>query len=576
MTFLVDDTLTGTSGQDLTTDGTTTFAKIGTGVLLFTGAGTLRNSAGTQATYHNTAITPPTLHRVVGVVSGLATLLSGFQAGISGRTPTSPSGSSQDCYALRVNATDATGNTTKLVLMAVNATGTTTTLVSYGVPSWGASSDKTMVLGLGIANTQLVALDGVVVACTFDTSVTRAGHAGINYGATTQADGTHGYQLTEWAVDDLSGVPTWSVAPSISGTTAQGSTLTCSPGTMSGGDTTVFQWLRSDTSGTGLGYTAIAGATGSTYNLVSADVGHTLICSVTRSTGAAPVTLLGAGINVTAATATVTGPAPGNGASPSIAWQTGSDPQAVGSVIVITPGTETNTPTTQTITLQRNTGSGWVTVQTYGPSAYPLAQQTYTTVTADAAAQMRVSEIATNAGGSSTPALSNILNVSPLALTATNLHWRLSGGATNSNAVTSIGGAMSSTDATSPLWDSVSGTAAASGQIDYRLLYLYNDHPTASGDAFTYILQQFSHAGQTLAIGLAAEGQNVDVAAPADRFTAPGGVSFSSPTTLGAALHNGTLGPVSRRGVWLRRTVTAGTTPVSGDPAQVRGDITPL
>jgi hypothetical protein len=70
--------------------------------------------------------------------------------------------------------------------------------------------------------------------------------------------------------------PVNSVAPAITGTAEQGSTLSCSTGTWSGSPTGyAYQWKR--------GGVAISGATSSTYLIVSADVGVSIKCTVTAT-----------------------------------------------------------------------------------------------------------------------------------------------------------------------------------------------------------------------------------------------------------------------------------------------------
>src|SRR3954452_12026804 len=66
--------------------------------------------------------------------------------------------------------------------------------------------------------------------------------------------------------------PVNSAAPTISGTPAIGQTLTCDPGTWSGSPTFTFQWLNDGS--------AIAGATGTSYNVAASDGGHQLVCRV--------------------------------------------------------------------------------------------------------------------------------------------------------------------------------------------------------------------------------------------------------------------------------------------------------
>ena len=80
--------------------------------------------------------------------------------------------------------------------------------------------------------------------------------------------------------------PTNSAAPTISGTTRDGHTLTASSGSWSGTTPIVFSysWKRCD--GAGAGCASIGGATNQTYVATSADVGHALRVSV-RATNTA-------------------------------------------------------------------------------------------------------------------------------------------------------------------------------------------------------------------------------------------------------------------------------------------------
>ncbi len=79
--------------------------------------------------------------------------------------------------------------------------------------------------------------------------------------------------------------PSNTAAPAVSGTDTQGSTLTTSNGSWSGGPTSyAYQWQDCNSSGTGC--SAISGATSSSYTLRSSDVGHTLRAVVTASNSA--------------------------------------------------------------------------------------------------------------------------------------------------------------------------------------------------------------------------------------------------------------------------------------------------
>jgi hypothetical protein len=80
-----------------------------------------------------------------------------------------------------------------------------------------------------------------------------------------------------------SGVPANISPPTISGTARQGQTLTANAGTWSGVRpiTFIVNWHRCDASGAGCVH--IPGATGQSYLLVAADVGHTLRVAVNAS-----------------------------------------------------------------------------------------------------------------------------------------------------------------------------------------------------------------------------------------------------------------------------------------------------
>ena len=81
------------------------------------------------------------------------------------------------------------------------------------------------------------------------------------------------------------------MAPSIGGSVVEGQTLSVSTGTWSGSPTSyTYQWQDCNTSGESCA--DISGATGSTYKLVSSDVGHTLrvVVTATNSGGSTPAT----------------------------------------------------------------------------------------------------------------------------------------------------------------------------------------------------------------------------------------------------------------------------------------------
>lgn len=114
--------------------------------------------------------------------------------------------------------------------------------------------------------------------------------ANISFRVTATGEGgsTNGTSAPVGPVD-ASPVPSWTVDPYITGTASIGQTLVGSDGTLVNGTVSARQWLRNGV--------AISGATGSTYVLVSADIGTTITFRVTASNtgGSASATSLGAG-----------------------------------------------------------------------------------------------------------------------------------------------------------------------------------------------------------------------------------------------------------------------------------------
>jgi hypothetical protein len=124
-----------------------------------------------------------------------------------------------------------------------------------------------------------------------------------------------------------------------------------------------------------------------------------------------------------------------------------------------------------------------------------------------------------------------------MAISASNLKWFLSGGASNSDPTLSIGGAKSSV-ALSPtplhnLFDRVTGDEAASGVTRYRLLYFQNTDTDSDGllEPIVLYFTAVPTNGDTLKAGLATQGKSSVVTAIANENTAPAGVSFTAPTT---------------------------------------------
>ena len=119
----------------------------------------------------------------------------------------------------------------------------------------------------------------------------------------TNADGSTSANSKPSAVVSGNVLPSSTVAPAVSGTAEVGSLLTTTTGTWKGGPTLTVQWQRCDKAGKAC--VSVAGATGTGYGVLQADVGSTLVSVVTArndlgtATATSPATAVIAPLNGT-------------------------------------------------------------------------------------------------------------------------------------------------------------------------------------------------------------------------------------------------------------------------------------
>jgi hypothetical protein len=166
-----------------------------------------------------------------------------------------------------------------------------------------------------------------------------------------------------------------------------------------------------------------------------------------------------------------------------------------------------------------------------------------------------------------------------MAIVASDIQFRLSGGAANSDPNAALGGALSSTavvDATlQNLFDQVSGAESAAGDIEYRCIYVRNNHGTLTlQNAKVFISTNTPATDTTIDIALGGEGDNGTAEVVANENTAPVGETFSAPSTYAAGLSLGNLAAGHSYPVWVRWTITAGAAANASDSAilTVQGD----
>jgi hypothetical protein len=221
----------------------------------------------------------------------------------------------------------------------------------------------------------------------------------------TAADVGHTLELEETAVNaggrgsSATSVPTAIVIaappsavapPSISGIAQQGQTLTEGHGAWTNEPVSYsYQWLRCEEAGEQC--SPIAGAIGETYTPTAADVGHTLKVEEVAINAGGP-----SSPEPSAATAVVVPPIPTSTVAPKISGAARQD-----ETLTEEHGSWTNSPIRYEYQWELCDGSGANCEPIAGASS-----QSFELVAVDVGHTLRVQEIAVNAGGSSTPAVS--------------------------------------------------------------------------------------------------------------------------------------------------------------------------
>lgn len=164
-----------------------------------------------------------------------------------------------------------------------------------------------------------------------------------------------------------------------------------------------------------------------------------------------------------------------------------------------------------------------------------------------------------------------------MAIVASDIKYRYSGGASNSDPLLSIGGAKSSVDVGAGLFDDVSSSEAAAGDVEYRCIYVHNAHATLPlTNARIWIQTQTPSADTSVALALGNAAVNATETAVANENTAPSGPSFSTPTDYASGIAIGDIPAGQHRAVWVRRTASAGAAVYADSfKLRVQGDTAP-
>ncbi len=183
-------------------------------------------------------------------------------------------------------------------------------------------------------------------------------------------------------------VPVDSTVPTITGTAQQGQALTEHHGEWSNSPTAyTYRWMRCTSTGTGC--VAIGGATNQTYSPIAEDVGHTLRVTETASNAGGSGSAAESKV-----TAVVVPPVPVDSKVPTV---TGIAQQ--GQTLTEHHGEWSNSPT--------GYAYQWLRCEALGGSCLPISGatgETYSPAAEDVGHTLRVTETASNAGGSGSAA----------------------------------------------------------------------------------------------------------------------------------------------------------------------------
>lgn len=127
------------------------------------------------------------------------------------------------------------------------------------------------------------------------------------------------------------------------------------------------------------------------------------------------------------------------------------------------------------------------------------------------------------------------------------------------------------------LFNDISGANNAASAVDYRCLFVQNNHGSLSMIGAALWISSQVPSGADCQVGVdpaavsAIAASSAQAALIASSATPPGGVSFFSAASAGAALALGTIGPGQVKGFWIKRSA-ANTAALNNDGLTVEID----
>ena len=171
-----------------------------------------------------------------------------------------------------------------------------------------------------------------------------------------------------------------------------------------------------------------------------------------------------------------------------------------------------------------------------------------------------------------------------MAIAASDIDMRYSGGIGNTDPDLSIGGAMSTagggvivTNVLNNDMDDITSVEASSGIIIFHGYYYENDHGSLTYIAPKFYIDSQTTSGDTdVAVAVADEAKNVDIETLGSETTVPATVSFTQPANFAGGLALGDLDFGDNRGFWIRYTVGSSAAAILDEYTMgIQGDTNP-
>jgi hypothetical protein len=163
-----------------------------------------------------------------------------------------------------------------------------------------------------------------------------------------------------------------------------------------------------------------------------------------------------------------------------------------------------------------------------------------------------------------------------MSILSSDIQYRLSGGAGNTDPNASLGGAKSSTavvdNVDNNLFDDVSGAEHTAGDLEYRAIYIHNAHASLTlTSAVVWINSDTTATDSDVSIAVGTAAINGTEQTIANESTAPTGVTWSDiAQSRATGLALGDIPAGQHKAVWIRRTIVAGSTAQAADTCAIQ------